>query len=196
MDTPVHATVLPVPPGDASLLHDDLRSEYFAIVDLVTSFDQRLLTMKGWGVTLSLAVLAAGFQQNHYGLFLIAAVSGLAFWIVEGTTKLHQTRYYPRMGDIEVVMFNLFRAETPAGPVSSPLLDWGWYTAQRRVRGGRYKGDPDVPERWPMDKPLARFQRVRYHPLWLPHVAFPHLISLVVGTGLFVIGLLSYLGPI
>jgi hypothetical protein len=181
---------------DASSLHDDLRAEYFALADLVTSFDQRLLTIKGWGVTLSLATLAAGFQQGHYGLFLVAALSGLAFWIVEGTTKLHQMRYYPRMGDIEVAMYDLYRAETPSGPVSSPLIDWSWYTAKRRLRGGPAKGDPRVPVRWPDENELSRFGRVRYHPLWFPHVVFPHLASLVAGASLFVIGLLGYLGPI
>lgn len=50
---------------------------------------------QGLGVTLSLASLGLGFQQDHYGLFLIAAVSGLAFWMVEAT-KGHQMRYYPR----------------------------------------------------------------------------------------------------
>ena len=83
-------------------IHDDLKEEYYTLTDIVTSFDQRLLTIKGWGVTFSLATLALAFQQNHYGLFLVAAASALAFWVIEGSVKLHQMRYYPRMGDIEV----------------------------------------------------------------------------------------------
>ncbi len=121
---------------EPSPLHGDLQAEYFKIVDIVTAFDQRLLTIKGWGVTLSLASIGIGFQQRHYGLFLVAAISGLAFWLVEGVTKIHQMRYYPRMGDIEVAAYNLYRADTEDGPVSSPLIDWGWYTAGPRVRGG------------------------------------------------------------
>jgi hypothetical protein len=186
----------PAPTTDPTLLHNDLSAEYFVLVDLVTSFDQRLLTIKGWGVTLSLASRGLGFQQDHYGLFLVAAVSGLAFWIVEGTTKLHQMRFYPRMGDIEVAMFALYRAETPAGPVSSPLIDWSWYTSKRRIRGGPAKGDPRVPRRWPDENPLTPFGRLRYHPILFPHVVFPHFVSVAVGGGLFIIGLLGYLGPI
>ena len=64
-------------------LHNDLQVEYGKLVDIVTSYDQRLLTIKGWGVTLSLASLGLGFQQNHYGLFLVAAASGFAFWLLE-----------------------------------------------------------------------------------------------------------------
>jgi uncharacterized membrane protein len=77
-------------------LHNDLQVEYGKLVDIVTSYDQRLLTIKGWGVTLSMASLGLGFQQNHYGLFLVAAASGFAFWLLEAFTKIHQIHYYPR----------------------------------------------------------------------------------------------------
>jgi hypothetical protein len=36
--------------------------EYFSLVKSVSDFDQRLLTVKSWGVTLSLAALGFGFQ--------------------------------------------------------------------------------------------------------------------------------------
>src|SRR2546423_9362592 len=127
--------------GREHVLHDDLQAEYAKLVDIVTSFDQRLLTIKGWGVTLSLASLGLGFQQNHYGLFLVAAASGLAFWVLEATTKMHQIRYYPRMGDIEFIAYELFRVEAPSGPASSPLIDWGWYPAGPRVRKWPSNGD-------------------------------------------------------
>lgn len=173
-------------------LHDDLMSEYFKLVDLVRDVDQRLLTVKGWGVTLSLASLGFGFQQDHYGLFLVAAVSALAFWIVEGSTKLHQVRYYPRMGDIEVAAYELFRLERPGNePISAPLIDWSWYTASARVLGRKAKGSPRIPEQWP-DEPTGR----RSQPFLLAHVMFPHIITLVVGATLFVIGLGGGLGPI
>ena len=127
----------------------------------------------------------------------MAAASALAFWLLEGATKFHQMRYYPRMGDIEVAAFNLYRADTRDGPVSSPLLDWGWYTAGPRVRGGPYKGDPNRPTPWPKiadRSKLPLFQRLR--PLSFPHVVFPHRVSFTAGTILFVIGLSGHLGPI
>jgi hypothetical protein len=48
-------------------LHGDLQTEYFRIVDIVDKFDNRLLTIKGWGVTLSLAGIGFGFEKGHYG---------------------------------------------------------------------------------------------------------------------------------
>jgi hypothetical protein len=174
-----------------AFLHDDLQTEYFKIADTVTSFDQRLLTIKGWGVTFSLAAIALGFQQNHYGLFLVAAASGIAFWLIEGSTKLQQMRYYPRMGDIEVAAYDLYRTDTEHGPVSAPLIDWSWYTSWPRLRGGYSKGDPRVPRRWKdiNDKPGKS-------PLLFSHVAMPHLVTALLGTTLFFLGLAGVFGRI
>jgi hypothetical protein len=178
------------PEPDLDRLHDDLHSEYAKLADTVTAFDQRLLTIKGWGVTLSLASLGLGFQQDHYGLFLVAAASGLAFWLVEATTKTHQIRYYPRMGDIELIASELFGARTPSGPASSPLIDWGWHTAGPRVRKKDSTDDPRRPRPW--DQQSSRPQR----PWISAHVAFPHLVAVVMGTILFVLGLMGHFGPI
>jgi hypothetical protein len=134
--------------------------------------------------------MALGFQQNHYGLFLVAAGSGTAFWLVQGSTKLQQMRYYPRMGDIEVAAYDLYHANSAHGPVSSPLIDWSWYTSWARIRGGILKGDTQVPTRWDdvSDKPGK-------HPFFFAHVAFPHLISVLLGAPLFCLGLAGLFGP-
>lgn len=181
------------PNGDRARdrLHDDLQAEYTKLADIVGAFDQRLLTIKGWGVTFSLATLALGFQQNHYGLFLVAAVSGLAFWLLEATTKRHQVRYYPRMGDIEFIAYELFAVNTPSGPASSPLIDWGWSTAEGRVKKARWKGHPRKPRPWPYKQ---RGQPIQ--PWAWAHVVLPHLVTFVMGTVLFVLGLLGVFGPI
>lgn len=177
----------------SSPLHDDLMTEYYRIVDLVAGFDQRLLTVKSWGVTFALATLGLGFQQDHYGHFLVAAAAALAFWLVEGSVKLHQMRYYPRMGDIEVIADRLYGEDTAAGRASSPLIDWGWYTAWPRVRGGTSKGDPRTPRPWPdvNDSPGANRRVLLY-----PHVALPHAVVVVLGLALFALGLAGALGPV
>jgi hypothetical protein len=52
-------------------------------------------------VTLSLAALGLGFQQRHLSLFALAAVTGAAFWYMDGLMKGYQYRYYIRMREIE-----------------------------------------------------------------------------------------------
>jgi hypothetical protein len=51
------------PPGGFTLdAEERLLKEYYEIVRIVGEFDGRLMTVKGWGVTLSLAALGWGFQ--------------------------------------------------------------------------------------------------------------------------------------
>ncbi|HZJ06852.1 MAG TPA: hypothetical protein VFD59_15460 [Nocardioidaceae bacterium] len=199
--------------GRPGYLHDDLMTEYYHLADTVAAFDQRPLTIKSWGVTFSLVTLAVGFQQDHYGLFLVAAAGALGFWFIEGSTKSHQVRYYPRMGDIEETAYERYGEHTAHGIASSPLIDWGWHTAAQRiwglqpkrfqgfarVRGGRrsrqdpIEKDPRVPQRWPDVKPdPGAFDRIL---LW-PHVALPHAIAVALGLVLFVLGLAGVFGPI
>jgi hypothetical protein len=182
--------------------HDALHEEYRELLAVVSAFDQRLLAIKGWGVTLSLASLGLGFQQDHYGLFLVAALSGLTFWMLEATTKHHQMRYYPRMGDIEVTAHELFSIPVEDGRTSTPLIDWSWSTAkQRLVRPrrrdlkardeGKWPKDPRTPTPWPQvleGSPMRPW-------LW-PHVMLPHAVTLVAGAVLFVLGLAGVFQPI
>ncbi len=178
-----------VAPNDR--LHDDLMTEYFKLVDLVSKMDERLLTIKGWGVTLSLASLGFGFQQDHYGLFLVAALSGAAFWIVEGTTKYHAIRYYPRMRDIECAAYELYSVPLESGGrAASPLIDWGWRTAQARTGRGKRIGDPRTPQPWVDEMPTP------IRPMLWPHVMFPHVVAVVAGLTLFVLGLFGVFSPI
>jgi hypothetical protein len=98
---------------DPMALRDDLTKEYFALVDTVGAFDGRVMTVKGWSVTLSLAGLGLGFQQGHFALFALAAVTALAFWLIEGQIKTQQWRYYSRMRDIEIGHYHLNRVVLP-----------------------------------------------------------------------------------
>lgn len=169
---------------------DDFSTEYYALLDLVKGFEQRLLTIKGWGVTLSLAALAWGFQNQHYGLFLVATLSGLAFWATEGVLKRHQQRFYVRMREIEVLVYEQKVSQNAQPdapwPASTPQIDWGWEIAAD-VYNGKLSGAPPAPERYG-EKPSYRYTWI------LPHVAFPHIISVVAGALLYLMGVLGLLG--
>ena len=177
-------------------LHDDLQVEYYTLSDLVGAFDQRLLTIKGWGVTVSLAMLGVAFQQRHYGLFFVAAISGIAFWIVEAITKAHQMRFYPRMRAIEVICYDQFGVSSDSEKLSSPLIDWSWKIAPQEYGSRRLQGfDLNKPERYVSASPRTKLGRlwkltrtVRY-----PHVALPHAVSVVAGLTLFILGATDHL---
>jgi hypothetical protein len=181
--------------GDRERLREDLRTEYYKLSDLVTGVDQRLLTVKGWGVTLSLAGLGLGFQQGHYGLFLVAAASGLGFWLIEAVTKSHQMRYYPRMRDIEVASFRLYCVNSDEGSITSPLIDWGWQTAPRRwkhfdpdLAAPRYYGEGKTQEENKEEWQSKLGEAFRFS-----SVMFPHVIAVAGGLILFGLGLTNNL---
>ena len=166
-------------------LRGDLSAEYFALVDLVAGFDGRLLVVKGWSVTLSLAGLGLGFQQGHYALFALAALSAAGFWLIDAIMKRHQMRYYARMRDIEVAASQLNGVELEGWRESSQRIDWYW----------SYDGDtPD----WRHDPPRRHSSReiasmLRLAP-WMPHVLLPHAVAVVLGAVLFLLAALDAAG--
>ncbi len=167
-------------------LRKDLLAEYFKVYEAVMEFDKRLLTVKGWGVTLSLAALAWGFEKGHYGLFLVGALSGAGFWAIEAVFKRYQMRAYVRMREIEVVCYELFAEPgTNGSKVSAPQIDWYWFQAQSYFRGER-TGPLPAPQ---------RFQKMRRYGLtWLyGGVMFPHVISVLAGVILFFLSHGGYL---
>ena len=160
------------------MAEDPWVKEYYTLVDIVRDFDQRLLTVKGWAVTLSLAALGFGFQYQHAGLFLVASMSGVAFWAIEGLMKRYQARYYVRMREIEVATAATAKEH---GDLAGPAIDWSWTLAPRYF-SGKLTGAPPAPRRYA----AGRWYRLA----WLaPQVALPHIISVVVGGVLFLMGI-------
>jgi hypothetical protein len=155
------------------------QQEYFAVQKLIGDFDQRLITIKGWGVTLSLASLGFGFQYKAFGYFLLAAVSSIAFWAIEGAMKRHQIRFYPRMREIE------FSRQIRAGVPSAPRIDWSFQNAPVILTG---KSDIVFENIKPSY--LVR----SYNMTWLlPHIFLPHAVTFIVATILFLLGIAGHL---
>ena len=195
-------------------LHDDLMREYYRLSEIVEDFDGRLTTVKGWGVTVSLAALGVAFWEEHYGIFLVAAVGAASFWVVEAFVKSQQRVYYPRMADIEVIAYALWGrnmpekwielatgtslpkkpARTTPRRISSPLIDYTSWTGFGRVFGkskrqrGHLNGASQAPP--PLHTPIP-WPDVGEDstPSWLlPHVALPHAAVVFVGLMLFFFG--------
>ena len=86
---------------------DILKEEYLKLQDVVESFDQRALQIKGWSVTVSLAGMAAALIAKDVTpdlkaiAFAVSALAAIAFWIIEFSWKRFQWSFYPRIREIE-----------------------------------------------------------------------------------------------
>ena len=166
------------PGSDPTALRQDLMAEYQAILKIVSEFDGRIMIVKGWSVTLSLAGLALGFQTQHWALFALASATALGFWYMESMIKRHQMRYYPRMREIEVAAYGLNRVRIADGSViSAPKIDWKWGDT------GRGEAYPDAPARRSPDNLRTLLRRAP----WMAHVLVPHAIAVVLGVLLCVL---------
>ena len=162
----------------ADALREDLAKEYYALVNVVSEYDGRLLVIKGWSVTLSLASLGLGFQQQHYALFGLGAATALGFWFLDFLMKTFQLRYYGRMRDIEVAAYLINAVPLEGmGLVSAPRIDMSW----------PYRGQPHD---WRTDPPDRRdaeeTRRLLRLPYVMPQVMFPHVVAVILGAVLFV----------
>jgi hypothetical protein len=158
-------------------LREDLSREYYALVDTVSGYDGRLMIVKGWSVTLSLAALGLGFQQQHYALFALGAATALAFWFLDAMMKGHQVRSYSRMRDIEVAAYALNAVELRGlGRMSAPRIDMSW----------GYRGqDPDWRAEAPQRRTPEQIRSVLTLRWVMPHVFLPHLVAVLLGVALF-----------
>ncbi|WP_154402915.1 hypothetical protein [Nocardioides speluncae] len=158
-------------------LREDLNREYYAIDARINDFDHRMLTVKGWSVTVSLAGLGLGFQQETPALFALASLGAVSFWLVEGLLKRQQIRYYPRLREIEVLAFQLNPVEVDHELASAPQANWWWWHA-RIGRPPTTSPLPHGPDQLPQSRRSAWF---------LAHVALPEALIAAVGLALFVL---------
>ena len=59
-----------------------LADEYRMLQDFYQDMDRRALTIKGWGITVGMTALAAGFEYSKWALW-VAVIAALMFWYLE-----------------------------------------------------------------------------------------------------------------
>ena len=152
------------------------------------------------------------FLPSPLALFALAAVTGAAFWYLDGLMKGYQYRYYVyyvRMREIEYTAYLINRVplggEYGGKEISAPRIDmtWGfrgypvndnneqlplprpWW--RRFAQGGE---EPKPGDDWRADEPERRSAQLIYSQLrvrfWWPNVARPDAIAVILGTALFI----------
>ncbi len=137
-----------------------LKDEYLQIEQLISNFDQRAITIKAWSVTASMSGLGASFLCHSHILLLLASLSSIIFWSIEGCWKQFQSGHYKRGREIEKYF---------AGENDTPLP---LQIAKSFVSEFNNFGI----------KNLWKHMR-------LPHVALPHILIAGVGIIIFILAL-------
>ena len=147
---------------DPSELNSALQTEYLHLQKTIEEFDGKAITIKAWSVTFSLAVIVGAFASHAPPVLLVAAISSLLFWFLETMWKAFQLGFYQRAEELEAH----FRGECVV--VSPNQIGASWMR--------RWNGTP--------------WSEVGRMALW-PHIALPHAVVVVVGTGMFMASLLG-----
>jgi hypothetical protein len=137
---------------------DLLKAEYLHLQGVIEAFDGRALTIKAWSITFSLTSIGAAYAANAWPILIVAALSSLMFWTIEGFWKTFQYAHYDRAGKLE----KYFAGE---GDEPVPMqIAASWYVQWKK--GG-----------------IRRLVRIM---MW-PHVALPHIFVLLTASALLVL---------
>jgi hypothetical protein len=117
---------------------DFLLEEYKELIKIINNFDDRILIIKSWSISFTLATLAVAVQKKNSVIILLDILASFCFWILEAETKYHQIRYYYRMRDIEVLNstgnntplkvsgINVNKANNELRNKNALRIDWSW----------------------------------------------------------------------
>jgi hypothetical protein len=104
-----------------------------------------------------MAALGVGFYESHF-LWLFAVGAAIVFWLVEAVWKSFQYMYGPRIQELE----QAFRQER-FDDVAPLQIYTSWFEVFQQEGFGIWSN------------------------VYLPIVAFPHVITVIVGITLFVL---------
>ena len=156
-----------------------LAAEYAALVRTVAEFDGRLVTVKSWSVTLSLAGIGLGFQQAALLAVRSRRRDGRGVLADRGDDEAPPGAVLPPdAADRGVVR----RLEHPPSRRRAGLR-----APHRRRLDGAGRADPaaalDEP---PREMTSDEIRRMRRNVAWLPHVFVPSAFAVVLGLALTV----------
>lgn len=146
-----------------------LKLEYELAYTAYESFNDQLLAIKGWSVTIGLAGILASYSESLKGngrvAVLAASASVIPFWVMDAQWKSYQTAYADIIGVFE--SGENWIAESPQLP--SLFMDWKMaHNSGQWFAGSSWK--------W-----LAETNWSWVSHLYLPNVALPHVFILALG---------------
>lgn len=139
--------------GSNDRIRDELREEYFKVVDILQSYDPYFLSIKNWGVTAIGVAATVGLANKAPAVFLLTSLIAVGFWLTEVRFKLLQLGHTQRAAELE-------HALSEREPLSSSprILSAFGEQSRRNLQAGRWRSV-----------------------LFWPQVMFPHVVFVVAG---------------
>ncbi|PTQ15352.1 hypothetical protein CWO33_10565 [Vibrio splendidus] len=115
---------------------ENLSAEYFKLIEIINQYDNYLMTIKGWSITVGIAIIGYAFQQTKKSILLLCIVSSLSFYVMDAKFKEYQVSYYPRMRAIENCVESIPRISNTTLHASTPCdlfkIDRSWTQAKTK----------------------------------------------------------------
>jgi hypothetical protein len=140
-------------PDSTEKLREELREEYFKVIDILQNYDPYFLSIKNWGVTVIGVAATVGLANKAPSVFLLISFIAVGFWFTEVRFKLLQLGHTLRATELEQAL----REIRPSA--SSPRILAAFGEESRR------------------NLQIARWRSV----LFWPQVMFPHVVFVVAG---------------
>jgi len=83
-----------------------LKEEYLKVIDIVSAYDGYLMIIKGWSITVGLALIGYAVKEKQRSLLIACMIGAIAFTFVDAKFKEYQVAYYPRMSAVEQCMIS------------------------------------------------------------------------------------------
>ncbi len=106
-----------------------LKDEYLKLIDVVAGYDNNLMVIKGWSITVGLALLGYAITAKRRSLLIACIIGLIAFAFVDAKYKEYQVTYYPRMAEIEQCIAAKQKASTTNCVVFS--IDKSWWESKK-----------------------------------------------------------------
>ncbi len=94
--------------------------EYFHLSSILESYDEKILTIKGWGVTVSLVLLGTAVLRKSRPTLLVSGLGAVAFWLLEAYYGIIARAHADRVVELERSL------RTGSAAVPSPAIYSSW----------------------------------------------------------------------
>jgi hypothetical protein len=91
-----------------------LKEEYFFLQNTIEDYNRQIWAIKALGITGTGAAIALALQEKNSAIALAGCVIPIFFWVLEAQWKHFQRGFYPRVGELEMILLGDYNLKGPA----------------------------------------------------------------------------------